>query len=145
MKCKFLTFFLLLIYLALTFSSQTFAQDREEATLVESPQKLTLVRAAMCEGLRGLGPLNEAVTFSIEREEVFCFLNFDPVPEKTSIRISWFWKDERRRNPKFILYSPRWSTLDSMQLRDADKGPWRVEVKDAEGNILKTLRFSITD
>ena len=145
MKCKFFTFFLLLIYLALNFSSQAFAQDQEEATLVESPQELTLVRAVMCEGLRGLGPLNEAVAFSIEREEVFCFLNFDPVPEKTSIRISWFWKDERRRNPKFILKSPRWSTLDSMQLRDADKGPWRVEVKDAEGNILKTLRFSITD
>ncbi len=145
MKFKFFTFFLLLIYLALNFSSQAFAQDQEEATPVESPQELTLVRAVMCEGLRGLGPLNEAVAFSIEREEVFCFLNFDPVPEKTPIRISWFWKDERRRNPKFILKPPRWSTLDSMQLRDADKGPWRVEVRDAEGNILKTLRFSITD
>ena len=145
MKCKFFTFFLLLIYLVLNSFSQTFAQDQEEATLVESPQELTLVQAVMCEGLRSLVPLNEAATFSIEREEVFCFLDFDPVPEKTSIRISWFWRDERRLNRKFTLYSPRWSTLDSMQLRDADKGPWRVEVKDAEGRILKTLRFSITD
>ena len=145
MKCKYFIFFLPLIYLVMNFSSQTFAQDQEEATLVESPQELTLVQAVMCEGLRSLVPLNEAATFSIEREEVFCFLDFDPVPEKTSIRISWFWRDERRLNRKFTLYSPRWSTLDSMQLRDADKGPWRVEVKDAEGNILKTLRFSITD
>ena len=145
MKCKFFIFFLLLTYLALSSSSRTCAQEQEGAAPVEPPQELALVQAAMCEGLRSLVPLNEAVAFSIEREEVFCFLDFDPVPEKTSIRISWFWKDERRRNPKFTLYPPRWSTLDSMQLRDADKGPWRVEVKDAEGNILRTLRFSITD
>lgn len=147
MKCKFFLFFLLLTYLVLNSFSQTFAQEQEEVTPVEPPQKLTLVQAVMCEGLRSLVPLNEAVAFSIdiEKKEVFCFLDFDPVPEKTSIRISWFWRDERRRNPKFILYPPRWSTLDSMQLRDADKGPWRVEVRDVEGNILKTLRFSITD
>ena len=145
MKCKFFIFFLLLTHLVLNSFSQTFAQDQEEAAPVEPPQELTLVQAVMCEGLRSLVPLNEAIAFSIEREEVFCFLDFDPVPEKTTIRISWFWRDERRRNPKFTLYSPRWSTLDSMQLRDEDIGPWRVEVRDAEGNILETLRFSITD
>ena len=90
MKCKFFIFFLLLTYLALNPSSQTCAQDQGEATPVEPAQELTLVRAVMCEGLRGLVPLNEAVAFSIEREEVFCFLDFDPVPEKTSIRISWY-------------------------------------------------------
>ena len=145
MKCKFFIFFLLLTLLVLDSFSPSFAQDQQEATPVESSQELTLVKAVMCEGLRSLVPLNEAVAFSIKREEVFCFLDFDPVPEKTSIRISWFWRDERRRNPKFILYPRRWSTLDSMQLRDEDKGPWRVEVRDVEGNILKTLRFSITD
>jgi hypothetical protein len=149
MKCKFFIFFLLLTYLVLNPFSQSFAQDQEEATPVEPPQELTLVRAVMCEGLReelrGLVPLNEAIAFSIKREEVSCFLDFAAVPEKTTIRISWFWRDERRLNRKFTLYPPRWSTLDTMQLRDADKGPWRVEVRDMDGNILKTLRFSITD
>ena len=145
MKCKFFIFFLLLTYLALNPSFQAYAQDQEEAPPVEPAQELTLVQAVMCEGLRSLVPLNEAIAFSIKREEVFCFLDFAPVPEKTSIRISWFWRDERRIRRKFTLYPPRWSTLDSMQLRDADKGPWRVEVEDTEGNILKTLRFSIAD
>ena len=145
MKCKFFIFFLLLAYLVLGSFTHTFAQDQQGVTPVEPLQELTLVRAVMCEGLRGLGPLNEAIVFSIEREEVFCFLDFDPVPERTSIRISWFWRDERRLNRKFTLKPPRWSTLDSIELRDADKGPWRVEVRDMEGNILKTLRFSITD
>ena len=31
------------------------------------------------------------------------------------------------------------------QLREADRGTWRVEITDKEGNIFKILRFSITD
>jgi hypothetical protein len=43
------------------------------------------------------------------------------------------------------INTPRWSTFTSVQLRDADKGPWRVEITDKSGNLMHTLRFSITD
>jgi hypothetical protein len=149
MKYKFFTFFLLLTHMVLMTFSQSFAQDQEEVTPIVPPQELTLVRAVICEIIRGIEPLNEAVVFSIKRGEVYCFLDFDPVPEETRVRVSWFFKDERRRRVELPLkpavpYS-RLATYDPIQLRDADKGPWRVEVKDVEGNILKTLRFSIAD
>jgi hypothetical protein len=32
-----------------------------------------------------------------------------------------------------------------VELRDADKGPWRVEISDEKGIIFHMLRFSITD
>lgn len=149
MKRKFFIFFLLLTYLVLNPSSQTFAQELEEVTPVEPPKELTLVRAVICEAIRGIEPLNEAVVFSIKRGEVYCFLDFDPVPEETRVRVSWFFKDERRRRVELLLKPPvpysRLALYDPIQLRDTDKGPWRVEVKDEEGNILKTLRFSIAD
>ena len=145
MKCKFFIFFLLLAYLALNSSSKTCAQDLEETAPVKSSQELTLVQAVMCEGLRGIVPVNQAKVFSIRREKVHCFFDFAPVPEKTSIRVSWYLRDVRRLNRRYTLYPPKWSVEDSIQLRDEDKGPWRVEVRDADGNILETLRFSITD
>ena len=145
MKCKFFIFLLLLTYMVLDSFSQAFAQDQEENTPVDPPQELTLVQAVMCEGLRGIVPLNEAKVFCIRREKVHCFFDFTPVPEKTSIRVSWYLRDVRRLNRRYTLYPPKWSVEDSIQLRDADKGPWRVEVRDVDGNILKTLRFSITD
>lgn len=146
MKCKFFIFFLLLAYLALNSSSKTCAQALEEtAPVVEPSQELTLVQAVMCEGLRGIVPVNEAKVFSIRREKVHWFFDFAPVPEKTSIRVSLYLRDVRRLNRRYTLYPPKWSVEDSIQLRDEDKGPWRVEVRDAEGIILKTLRFSITD
>jgi hypothetical protein len=145
MKYKLSAFFLPSICLALCFSSQTLAQDQEELLPVKPPQELTLIQAVMCEGLRGIVPLNEAKVFSIRREKVHCFFDFAPVPEKTSIFVSWYLRDVRRLNRRYTLYPPKWSVVDSIELRDADKGPWRVEVRDADGNILETLRFSITD
>jgi hypothetical protein len=145
MKYKFFIFFLLLAYLALNPSSKTCAQDLEETAPDEPSQELTLVQAVMCEGLRGIVPVNAAKVFSIRREKVHWFFDFAPVPEKTSIRVSLYLRDVRRLNRRYTLYPPKWSVEDSIQLRDEDKGPWRVEVRDAEGNILETLRFSITD
>jgi hypothetical protein len=46
---------------------------------------------------------------------------------------------------RLILKPPRWASVSSIKLREADKGPWRVEIRDAEGRLLATLRFSITD
>ena len=145
MKYKLSAFFFPFMCLVLCYSSLTLAQDQEEVLPVKSPQELTLIQAVMCEGLRGIVPLNEAEVFSIRREKIHCFFDFAPVPEKTSIRVSWYLRDVRRLNRRYTLYPPKWSVEDSIQLRDADKGPWRVEVRDADGNILEILRFSITD
>jgi hypothetical protein len=46
---------------------------------------------------------------------------------------------------KLFLKPPSWSTYSSIQLREADKGPWRVEVTDDKGKLFATLRFSVTD
>ena len=46
---------------------------------------------------------------------------------------------------KLFLTPPRWATLSSIQPRNSDKGPWRVEIADKNGKIYQTLRFSITD
>jgi hypothetical protein len=57
----------------------------------------------------------------------------------------WYHSDKLITTQKLRLKPPRWSTFSSIQLRVADKGPWRVEIADHEGNILNVLRFSITD
>lgn len=111
----------------------------------DGPPVLTLVSSAMCEGVQGLTPQNPAVVFSIDLGKVSCFTRFDPVPEKTFIYHSWFREDKLITIVRLALQPPRWSTVSSVQLRQADKGPWRVEVHDREGKIFSVLRFSITD
>ena len=110
-----------------------------------TPEKLALVRAVMCETIQEYAPVNPAVVFSIDRGRISCFTEFDPVPAQTYIHHQWYRKDTLITEKRLTINPPRWSSFTSMQLRDADKGPWRVEITDENGTIMRTLRFSITD
>jgi len=109
-----------------------------------APQ-LTLVSAAICESVKELSPQYPAIVFSIAAGKVSCFSFFDPVPQKTYIYHNWYYLDRLTTKIKLTLKSPRWSTFSTIQLRESDIGPWRVEITDQKGKVIKVLRFSITE
>lgn len=109
-----------------------------------SPQ-LTLVSAAVCESVKELSPQYPAIVFSITAGKVSCFSFFDPVPQKTSIYHNWYYRDKLTTKIKLALKPPSWSTYSTIQLRESDIGPWRVEITDQKGKTFKVLRFSVTE
>jgi len=111
----------------------------------ETQEKLTLTQAFMCEKVENNTPLNQAVVFSVSSGQVCCFTSFDPVPQPTLIYHRWYHRDELSTQIRLRLYPPLWSTYSQIQLRETDKGPWRVEISDQNGKVFDVLRFSITD
>jgi hypothetical protein len=158
MKTKFLTLLIILLYLVFL-KAVVFAQENPDILDTQDAQEdpakeyipapvlenLTLKEAYMCEVVRNFSPINPAVVFSISVKSISCFTVFDPVPEKTVIYHKWYRKDRLTTTLSLTLEPPAWRTFSSIQLREADKGPWRVEIVGPTGSILKTLRFSITD
>ena len=141
-----LFFFISLIFCAgFIFIQPGFSLSGENVSSAVTPLKLTLTTHVMCEGVKDYTPVNPSVVFSIGIGKVSCFTIFDPVPESTYIYHKWFHKDKLSTRKTLFLNPPRWSTYSSIQLRETDKGPWRVEIVDRKGNILGILRFSITD
>jgi hypothetical protein len=124
--------------------SQAFAQKKDSLS-TGTTEKLTLVQAAMCEGIEDNSPKNRAIVFPFSIGRVHCFTTFDPVPAKTVIYHKWYFRDKLRARVKLSLRTPRWATFSRIGLRDGEKGPWRVEITDEEENILRILRFSVTD
>jgi hypothetical protein len=116
-----------------------------QAPSTRPADQLHLSEAVICETLEAFKPLNPSVVFPVTAGSVMCFTAFDHVPEQTSIFHDWIRQDKLVFRKKLILKTPRWSSVSSIQLREADKGPWRVEVRDADGNYIHILRFSITD
>lgn len=104
-----------------------------------------LVRAVMCEDVRDSTPIQPAIGFAATIGKVMCFNFFDPVPERATIYHVWYHRDVLSATVKLTLKPPRWATFSSIQLRESDKGPWRVEVQDEQARVLHTLRFSISD
>lgn len=145
MKCKFTSFILVILCMGFFPCSQGSAQEDKNVSSSPVARRLTLVDAVMCEEVKEYTPKNQAVVFSITLGRVSCFNSFDPVPEESFVYHSWFFRDKLSTRIKLSLKPPRWSTFSSIQLREADQGPWRVEITDRDGHILHLLRFSITD
>ena len=99
----------------------------------------------MCERVENLTPIHPGLVFPVSSGQVCCYTSFDPVPQHTVIYHRWFRRDELSTQTRLRLYPPKWSTYSVIQLRETDKGPWRVEIIDQNGRIFDVLRFSITE
>ena len=145
MRYKLCMCLMVLLFTDLLLPSHASCQNNDDASSVTASKTLTLVQAVMCEGIKDYKPLNPGIVFSVNIETVSCFTSFDGVRQRTFIYQTWFHRDGLSTRRKLYLQPPRWSTFSSIQLRETDKGPWRVEVTDEEGQVLRVLRFSITD
>jgi len=116
-------------------------------TFAETPGKnqIVLKRAVTCESVHELSPVNTAITFSITNGQVVCYTEFIDISEETFVFHRWYRYDTLVTEKKLLLKPPRWSTYSSIQLRESDKGPWRITIVGADGQILEILRFSVTE
>jgi hypothetical protein len=140
-----LKLFILIVLAFCSLSSQGYPEETKPPSAPPEQKDLTLVRAAMCEGIEEYIPQNPGIVFPTTIGKILCFTAFDPVPEKTVVYHNWYRNDELITKVKLTLKPPRWSTFSSIQLREADKGPWRLEIVDQKDRLHKTLRFSVTD
>jgi hypothetical protein len=112
----------------------------------QSPEDgVSLVRAVMCESIVDYAPMNAAVVFSVGVGKISCYTAFEAIHSTTFTIHKWYRRDELVTTKKLTLKPPRWATYSSIQLREADKGPWRVEILDVNEKLLKTIRFSVTE
>ncbi|MBW2054850.1 MAG: DUF2914 domain-containing protein [Deltaproteobacteria bacterium] len=144
-KYKLYLFVFVLIFYNLLLASQVLPQNNQDSLLTREPKEPVLDYAVMCEEIKDFTPKNQGVVFSIKIGKVSCFTSFDRVPKETFIYHKWFHKDKPSTKKRLTLQPPSWATYSSIQLRETDKGPWRVEITDQKENILHTVRFTITD
>jgi hypothetical protein len=142
-RTLFTLFSVTILFAALSVSAQS--QPAAGGATEIPVENIALVQALMCEDIQDQLPQNPTTVFSIERRKAICFTVFDPVPQKTDIYHHWFHRDRPSAKIRLTLKPPRWSTYSSIQFREEDIGPWRVEVTDSQGRVFQVLRFSITE
>jgi len=114
-------------------------------TMAQNNNSFQLKSAQMCEGINEKGPQNPAVVFSVTIGKVYCYSSFSNIVKDTTIYHYWYSRDHLTAKVKLAIQSPTWSTYSNIQLRQSDKGPWRVEIVDINENVLQTLRFSVVE
>ncbi len=104
-----------------------------------------LLSAQMCERIYNGQCIGPSVVFSVEKRQVFCYTVFDGVSEPVIIYHRWYHRGELSTQIRIKIEKPGTPAVSAIQLREADKGPWQVEVIDITGKVYTVLRFSITD
>jgi len=137
--------FMALLGLGFVMPPVALAQENAASVVSISLRALSLETATMCEGIKDYEPVNRSVVFSLDIGKIFCFTSFNLVPSKTLIYHNWYRNGRLVTTKRLTLQPPKWSTFSSIQLREADKGPWRVEIKDQKKETLEIVRFSVTE
>lgn len=149
MRVRIWKFHILLLLLSVSAPFALFAgpMEQEQPTAAPSPvpPPPKLGQAIMCEKVENLNPVRHAIVFSVSAGQVYCFTSFDNVAQPALIYHRWFHLNELSTQTRLRIYPPKWATYSVIQLRETDKGPWRVEISDQNGYVLQILRFSITD
>ena len=130
----FLAVFIVLS-LVLTSGSVLMAEEGGPAFAVER-----LVIAGSVEDKEPVGIVN---MFPAVTEKVYCFLEARNIVEDTMISFVWYHNEDSKATVTLPLgKSRRWRTYSSKKLAGL-KGDWKVELQDAEGNVVDSVTFSV--
>ena len=104
---------------------------------------LTIARAVVGTGVDKSEPVGAAETFPATTEKVTCFIEATNIPKDMDISFVWTHGGKELLKTTLPLKAgPRWRTYAEKNLRGM-KGDWKVEIKDAEGKVLKEVKFKV--
>lgn len=128
------------LLLPLTVGNKATSEDNNNNNKVS-----LLIEAYMCEEVENMLCKEPAVVFSVEKRQVFCYTRFGNVPETMIVYHRWYYRGDLSTQIRLKVRKSEPVVFSSIQLREADKGPWQVEIVGDDGHVYKVLRFSITD
>jgi hypothetical protein len=141
MKKQAVRFLVLLMSCALVgaLAHPALGQEKPKAEVKE----MTLARAVVGTGVDKMEPVGAAETFPAATEKVFCFIEANNIPKDMELSFVWSLggKEVRKMNLS-VKAGPKWRTWAHKNVA-GQKGDWKVEIKDAEGKVLKEVKFKV--
>ena len=75
---------------------------------------------------------------------LYCFTRIvNPSGGETSIRHVWFKNDQMVSEQELKVKGDKWRTWSKRPVDKDAVGEWRVEARDSDGTVLKTVKFRI--
>ncbi len=104
---------------------------------------LTVARLVVGTGVENGEPVGAAETFPASTEKVYCFLEATNIAKDAEVLFVWSYGDKEMLKTTLALKAgPKWRTYANKNLMGL-KGNWKVEIKDAEGKVLKDVKFKV--
>jgi len=106
---------------------------------------LTVSEASVATGVVDRMPSGVATTFPATVGTVYAWTRIEGAEGATTIHHVWIHGDVERADQALNVGGSPWRTWSNKTIPAEWTGAWRVEVRDAAGNVLETMRFSVGD
>lgn len=111
------------------------AQETERAFRIE--------RFVIAGSVENLEPVGMVDMFSAVTERVYSFLEAKDISRDSTVFFVWYYGEELKATVELPLRKgTRWRTYSSKKLGGL-KGEWKVELQDADRNVLDSVAFMV--
>lgn len=132
----------LLASIAAAQEESTAAMQKEPAeTMSETTIGVPVI--ALCTEVQDREPVGEANTFAEDIGTVCCFTKIIGVEGESAVTHVWYHGDTEISRVELPVRSASWRTWSCKTIAPEATGAWRVDVLDANGNVLKSATFTI--
>lgn len=105
--------------------------------------ELTVSESAISRDVVDRVPVDADTTFPADVGRLYYWTRIDGAEGDTTVHHVWFHGDEERADLELRVGASSWRTWSTKTIMPEWTGDWRVEVRDAEGNVLETIRFTV--
>ena len=106
-------------------------------------KEFTVARLVVGTAVENREPVGVAETFPATTEKVYCFLEATEISKDTEVSFVWFLGDKEMAKTNLPLtMGPKWRTFANKTIGGM-KGDWKVEIRDANGNLVKDVKFKV--
>jgi hypothetical protein len=103
----------------------------------------TSIETAVCTGIADRMPVGQDSVFSADVDTVFLWTKLTGAADTTEISHVWTRDGEEIATVMLPVRSPSWRTWSYKSRIPKWSGNWEVKIEDAQGNILKSVKFRI--
>ena len=109
----------------------------------EGESLFTISGLSIAGSIENLEPVGVVDIFAASTEKVYCFLEAASIKKDTTVTFAWYHQEKRMAIVNLPLKKgAKWRTYSSKRLGGL-KGEWKVELQDADLNVLQTIRFTV--
>ena len=100
--------------------------------------------AVVCKDIVNRDAVEAGTSFPAATSKLYCLSKIVGIQNASEVVHAWYFGDTERARVSLAVNPPVWRTYSSKIIQAHETGAWRVEILDAAGNLLETIRFEIT-
>jgi hypothetical protein len=103
----------------------------------------TVSRLVVATGVENREPVGVAEQFSADVGTLYCFMSVEGHFAGAQLYQVWMHGDQEMARVPLTVKGPQWRTWSTKTILPSWTGAWTVKVEDAQGNVLKSVDFTV--